>query len=65
MSCTGIVAQALVARKQAHDIVVTGSASIVRALMANDLVDEYRLLMFPWFSARASACSRTAPGRPT
>jgi dihydrofolate reductase len=34
-------------RKQAHDIVVTGSASIVRALMANDLVDEYRLLVFP------------------
>jgi dihydrofolate reductase len=34
-------------RKQAHDIVVTGSASIVRTLMANDLVDEYRLLVFP------------------
>jgi dihydrofolate reductase len=31
----------------AHDIVVTGSASILRALMANDLVDEYRLLVFP------------------
>jgi dihydrofolate reductase len=34
-------------RKQAHDIVVTGSASIVRALMDHDLVDEYRLLVFP------------------
>jgi len=34
-------------RKQAHDIVVTGSVSVVRTLMANDLVDEYRLLMFP------------------
>jgi dihydrofolate reductase len=33
--------------KQAHDIVVTGSASIVRTLMANDLVDEYRLVAFP------------------
>ena len=33
--------------KQAHDIVVTGSASVVRTLMANDLVDEYRLLVFP------------------
>ena len=34
-------------RRQAHDIVVSGSASIVRTLMANDLVDEYRLLVFP------------------
>jgi len=34
-------------RRQAHDIVVAGSASIVRTLMANDLVDEYRLLVFP------------------
>jgi dihydrofolate reductase len=34
-------------RKQAHDIMVTGSASIVRTLMDHDLVDEYRLLVFP------------------
>jgi dihydrofolate reductase len=34
-------------RRQAHDIVVAGSVSIVRTLMANDLVDEYRLLVFP------------------
>jgi dihydrofolate reductase len=33
--------------KQAHDIVVAGSASIVRALAAADVVDEYRLLVFP------------------
>jgi dihydrofolate reductase len=33
--------------KQARDIMVTGSASIVRTLMANDLVDEYRLIVFP------------------
>ena len=34
-------------RKQTHDIVITGSASVVRTLMAHDLVDEYRLLVFP------------------
>ena len=34
-------------RKQERDIVITGSASVVRTLMAHDLVDEYRLLVFP------------------
>jgi dihydrofolate reductase len=34
-------------RKRAHDIMVTGSASVVRTLTAHDLVDEYRLLVFP------------------
>ena len=34
-------------RKRARDIMVTGSASVVRTLMAHDLVDEYRLIVFP------------------
>jgi dihydrofolate reductase len=34
-------------QKGAHDIVVMGSASVVRTLMAHNLVDEYRLLVFP------------------
>jgi dihydrofolate reductase len=34
-------------RKQDQEIVIAGSASIVRTLMAHDLVDEYRLLVFP------------------
>jgi dihydrofolate reductase len=34
-------------RKEHQDIVVTGSASIVRLLQANDLIDQYRLLVFP------------------
>jgi dihydrofolate reductase len=34
-------------RKQEQDIVITGRASVVRALMAHDLVDEYRLIVFP------------------
>ena len=52
-------------RKQEQDIVITGSASVVRTLMAHDLVDEYRLIVFPLVSARARACSPTAPHRST
>ena len=44
---TGDLLAAVRERKQAHDIVVAGSASIVRTLAAEDLVDEYRLLVFP------------------
>ncbi|WP_131737727.1 dihydrofolate reductase family protein [Actinomadura roseirufa] len=34
-------------RREERDVVITGSLSVVRALMAADLVDEYRLLTFP------------------
>jgi dihydrofolate reductase len=34
-------------RKATQDIVVTGSLSVVRTLVEHDLVDEYRLLVFP------------------
>jgi dihydrofolate reductase len=34
-------------RKQAQDLVVAGSVSVARTLMVHDLVDEYRLLVFP------------------
>jgi dihydrofolate reductase len=34
-------------RKQEQDVMITGSASVVRTLMTHDLVDEYRLLVFP------------------
>ena len=34
-------------RKTAQDLLVAGSRSVIRALMERDLVDEYRLLVFP------------------
>jgi dihydrofolate reductase len=34
-------------RRSIQDVVVTGSGSVVDALVAHDLVDQYRLLVFP------------------
>jgi dihydrofolate reductase len=43
----GDLADAVRGRKRERDVVVMGSASVTRALMAEDLVDEYRLIVFP------------------
>ena len=43
----GDLATAAKERKRTQDIMVMGSASVVRTLIASDLVDEYRLIVFP------------------
>lgn len=43
----GDLPEAVAEHKAGHDVIVAGSASVVHALARQDLVDEYRILLFP------------------
>jgi dihydrofolate reductase len=43
----GELADEVQKRKRSDDLVIAGSASVVRALSERDLIDELRLLVFP------------------
>ena len=43
----GDLMEAIAERRTEQDVVVVGSASVVHALAGKDLVDEYRILVFP------------------
>ncbi|HZE33235.1 MAG TPA: hypothetical protein VE198_17575 [Actinoallomurus sp.] len=51
-------------KRERRDVIITGSLSVVHALMAEDLVNEYRLLTFPTTSAPASGSSPPAARPP-
>jgi len=52
-------------RKREQDLVMAGSGSVVRTLMEHDLVDEYRLLVFPIVLGDGTRPSREGSPRST
>jgi dihydrofolate reductase len=51
---SGDLLEAVAAHKTEHHVLVAGSASVVHALAAQDLVDEYRVLVFPELLGRGT-----------
>lgn len=63
---SGDVAEEVTALRQQEggDILVAGSASLVRELIAHDLVDEYRLMVFPIVLGSGKRLFADAAGAP-
>ena len=62
----GDVAEGIAALKKEDgpELQVHGSGNLIQTLLRHNLVDQYRLLIFPSSSGRANACSRRAPSPP-
>jgi dihydrofolate reductase len=60
---TGDLLEAVAMHTTEHDVIVAGSASVVHALAEQDLVDEYRILVFPELVGRGTKLftPQTAP----
>lgn len=51
---TGDLVHEVTKQNTEHDVIVSGSASVVHALAKHNLVDEYRLLVFPELVGRGT-----------
>ena len=62
---SGDLLDAVAEQKTVRDVVVVGSASVVHALAERDLVDEYRILVFPDLVGRGTRLftAETTPSR--
>jgi dihydrofolate reductase len=62
---SGDLLDAIAAQKAECDVVIIGSASVVHALAEQDLVDEYRILVFPDLVGRGTRLfsAETPPSR--